>query len=378
MRVLPLPPWFDGHAILPLHNISCLYRLFLLHSSEVCISTSFHCSAKSQMSTCTLSLCTTVVKATMSPNISPTEKQDRSPKSLLDTDIKVDEVLMESLSVSSTSSSLATSKSSDMSSEGNSFQSVRDRAQRMAATPARPPSSYGHSQPFSIPMPAPKFSDTTSSWRPEPLGGTPLNMFGVIGEPPRSTPLPIGTPAHISRGYETPMRSTPTQDYRDYQRYNATSTSAHESFSSQSHNEPQLANFHRGPITISQMLLDTRYTYGIQRSDGTFTRLIPADQLPKIQGLPQSQQSSEGMIVIPAPRAVSPLSRARGDGQPVSSNPLLSLENSEPLRVTFLSPFHDGCLQLLNILQTQWQQMSPAIGSGRPGPAYDPIQVCPL
>jgi hypothetical protein len=72
----------------------------------------------------------------------------------------------------------------------------------------------------------------------------------------------------------------------------------------------QIQSFSQQPF-IPERQLEKSYSYAIDRGDGTFTRLIPADRLPPMYGLAQAQDR-EGLIVLPRPRAVSPHSRHAG------------------------------------------------------------------
>lgn len=54
-------------------------------------------------------------------------------------------------------------------------------------------------------------------------------------------------------------------------------------------------------ITISKLELDSATGYAICRGEGLFTRLIPADWLPPIDGLSTTLRSSHGLIVLPVP-----------------------------------------------------------------------------
>lgn len=55
-----------------------------------------------------------------------------------------------------------------------------------------------------------------------------------------------------------------------------------------------------GPVWPAENQLKVAYTYGIRRPDGSYTRLIPADELENFGSarIPV-QQGSEGMIVLP-------------------------------------------------------------------------------
>ncbi|PQE17243.1 chromatin remodeling complex subunit protein [Rutstroemia sp. NJR-2017a BVV2] len=60
-----------------------------------------------------------------------------------------------------------------------------------------------------------------------------------------------------------------------------------------------------GPAFIMPEQLDSAYAYAIQRADGVYTRLIPADMLPHLSQIPQ-RQGPEGLIIVPQPRVASP------------------------------------------------------------------------
>jgi hypothetical protein len=58
--------------------------------------------------------------------------------------------------------------------------------------------------------------------------------------------------------------------------------------------------------TTSQ--LDVAYAYGIQREDGSYTRLIRADELSEMNNVPRGQ-GPEGLIILPSPRQIDPALR---------------------------------------------------------------------
>lgn len=51
---------------------------------------------------------------------------------------------------------------------------------------------------------------------------------------------------------------------------------------------------------------DQAYAYCLDRGDGEYTRLIPADMLPEMQDVPRRQRSAEGMAVLPVPGGRTP------------------------------------------------------------------------
>ncbi|KAM3074687.1 hypothetical protein ACMFMG_008112 [Clarireedia jacksonii] len=60
-----------------------------------------------------------------------------------------------------------------------------------------------------------------------------------------------------------------------------------------------------GHAFIMPEQLESAYAYAIERADGVYTRLIPADMLPHLSQIPQ-HQGPEGLIILPPPRATSP------------------------------------------------------------------------
>ncbi|ROT37697.1 hypothetical protein SODALDRAFT_203329 [Sodiomyces alkalinus F11] len=52
--------------------------------------------------------------------------------------------------------------------------------------------------------------------------------------------------------------------------------------------------------------LENFYAYCFDRGNGNYARLIPADMLPPLAGIPAFQQGSEGMIVLPLPQGLPP------------------------------------------------------------------------
>ncbi|KAH8670892.1 hypothetical protein BX600DRAFT_537199 [Xylariales sp. PMI_506] len=59
-----------------------------------------------------------------------------------------------------------------------------------------------------------------------------------------------------------------------------------------------------GHLPVAQV--DSSYAYCYDRGNGQYTRLVPADMLPSLQYIPPLQPSSQGMIVLPIPRAYPP------------------------------------------------------------------------
>ncbi|KAK1982400.1 hypothetical protein LZ30DRAFT_590642 [Colletotrichum cereale] len=59
------------------------------------------------------------------------------------------------------------------------------------------------------------------------------------------------------------------------------------------------------------------YAYCLDRGNGNFTRLIPADLLPPLAGIPAVQDGVDGMLVLPLPRGSDPHGLSGNPLQPV-------------------------------------------------------------
>ncbi|RDL37853.1 uncharacterized protein BP5553_05286 [Venustampulla echinocandica] len=77
-------------------------------------------------------------------------------------------------------------------------------------------------------------------------------------------------------------------------------------------NSVRLSTVVPGPVFPSEAQLNVAYAYAIQRADGQYTRLMAADEIEAIDGVPPTQ-GLEGLIVLPAPRAPSPRRRQGND-----------------------------------------------------------------
>ncbi|KAA8571502.1 hypothetical protein EYC84_001502 [Monilinia fructicola] len=53
-----------------------------------------------------------------------------------------------------------------------------------------------------------------------------------------------------------------------------------------------------GPTYPLPEQINSAFAYGIRRADGSFTRLLPADELPALNGVPR-HQGPEGLIIVP-------------------------------------------------------------------------------
>ncbi|KAI8175586.1 Chromatin remodeling factor mit1 [Colletotrichum sp. SAR 10_75] len=60
------------------------------------------------------------------------------------------------------------------------------------------------------------------------------------------------------------------------------------------------------------------YAYCLDRGNGNYTRLVPADTLPPLVGIPAVQHGAEGMLVLPSPRGLDHQNPSGGTIQPVA------------------------------------------------------------
>ncbi|KAI8303949.1 Chromatin remodeling factor mit1 [Colletotrichum sp. SAR11_59] len=60
------------------------------------------------------------------------------------------------------------------------------------------------------------------------------------------------------------------------------------------------------------------YAYCLDRGNGNYTRLVPADTLPPLVGIPAVQHGAEGMLVLPSPRGLDHQNPPGGTIQPVA------------------------------------------------------------
>ncbi|KAJ0370419.1 hypothetical protein COL154_001554 [Colletotrichum chrysophilum] len=60
------------------------------------------------------------------------------------------------------------------------------------------------------------------------------------------------------------------------------------------------------------------YAYCLDRGNGNYTRLVPADTLPPLVGIPAVQHVAEGMLVLPSPRGLDHQNPSGGTIQPVA------------------------------------------------------------
>lgn len=59
-----------------------------------------------------------------------------------------------------------------------------------------------------------------------------------------------------------------------------------------------------GPVFAIPEQVQTAYSYGVRRPDGSYTRLLPADEFP-MTGIPP-RQGPEGLIIVPTPMQQAP------------------------------------------------------------------------
>lgn len=60
-----------------------------------------------------------------------------------------------------------------------------------------------------------------------------------------------------------------------------------------------------GPVYPLPEQISSAFAYGIRRADGSYTRLLPADELPALNGIPR-HQGPEGLIIVPELQHGSP------------------------------------------------------------------------
>jgi hypothetical protein len=270
----------------------------------------------------------------MTPLPSVPATQTASPSSV-DLDIEATEKLTSRLTLSSNNTSEASSDISEMST-GKTFQSANECHEHMSGA------IYSNDQsPFHGRQLYPATNQTPihggSIWRSDPVEGpqsiarmmaksfatpvrpssgqysntsNPIPIYGGTGSGKRRTRFAIDATSPTNYG-SSPMSigSPPTPITNQFGYVVDPYTSSYPSRDTSS-------LLGRPQIHISESLLDNRYSYALKREDGTFTRLIPADQLPKMKALPE-YQGPEGLIILPKPRAMSP--RAVGRGTPTVS-----------------------------------------------------------
>ncbi|KAI9746546.1 MAG: hypothetical protein M1818_000259 [Claussenomyces sp. TS43310] len=59
-------------------------------------------------------------------------------------------------------------------------------------------------------------------------------------------------------------------------------------------------------MIITEDQLNNTFTYALDRGNGIYTRLLPADMIPEMGGLQMTTRDSSGMIVLPYPRLEIP------------------------------------------------------------------------
>lgn len=148
-----------------------------------------------------------------------------------------------------------------------SFQSARERSERLSSRPPNP--GHNNSHP-----------GQANSWRDD----TP----GPNGPPQ----LPYYTPqydphAPMMGGHYGPPRPRGN------------------SVMMMGENSVPLSTICPGTVWPTDAQLSASYGYGIRREDGSITRLYAADELPPQHSVPP-RQGPEGLIIVPNPRQVSP------------------------------------------------------------------------
>ncbi|KAF4624333.1 hypothetical protein G7Y89_g13837 [Cudoniella acicularis] len=127
-----------------------------------------------------------------------------------------------------------------------------------------------------------------------------------------------------------------------------------------------------GPVWPSDIQLNTAYAYAIQREDGSFTRLIRADQLDSLDGIPRSQ-GPEGVIVLPQPRQMSPRRRQSEVMIPMEvvnelagSGPNGNRSRRSQTVNRYDAPYDATQMQIDNIIANSSMSSPPPPQAGRP------------
>jgi hypothetical protein len=183
----------------------------------------------------------------------------RIPKSSVDMELACPLTSLEERSNRSRSSS-------PINEQMSSFQSSRERSERLGSRPAN--AGYNSTNP-----------GQANSWREETqaTAGPPQYQYYQPQYDPRTPMMGNHYPAPRPRGNSVMMGE----------------------------NSVPLSTISPGAIWPTEAQLTASYGYGIRREDGTVSRLYAADELP----LPHSvapRQVPEGLIVVPPPRQVSP------------------------------------------------------------------------
>ncbi|KAL1899683.1 hypothetical protein Cpir12675_001263 [Ceratocystis pirilliformis] len=82
-------------------------------------------------------------------------------------------------------------------------------------------------------------------------------------------------------------------------------------------------------VALTQSDIDTNYGYCLDRGNGKFTRLVPADMLPAMKDIPAIQDSCSGLVVLPTPRSQPPVG-APAMNQPVTMTHIDNIVKSTP------------------------------------------------
>ena len=176
-----------------------------------------------------------------------------------------------------------------------SYQPARDRGERQGS--ARPTSTSGRNSvvPHGYDTPS---MNSTYSHAPGQYGtqyGGPYG--GHYGSQNNYQPYGSQVGGHSTEPYDpnTPQLGTygPPQPR---QRANSEMASG---------SSVPLSSVVPGSVYPTQEQLDVAYAYGIQREDGSYTRLIRADEMAEMSNVPRGQ-GPEGLIILPAPRQIDP------------------------------------------------------------------------
>ncbi|KAK0108365.1 hypothetical protein ONS95_003177 [Cadophora gregata] len=113
-----------------------------------------------------------------------------------------------------------------------------------------------------------------------------------------------------------------------------------------------------GPVSAMPEQVQTAYGYGMRRPDGSYTRLLPADEFP-VTGVPR-RQGPEGLIIVPAT-----MQQAPGPNAPDRMVPIEVVQKLPPLtlvrpELSMQPPPYDSTQQRIDsIVQSSSMSTAP-------------------
>jgi len=252
------------------------------------------------------------------------------PGSLHDEVDAAETFLLTSTILNSTTSPTSQTTSDKMS---DSFRSVKERADRMAAAgSASRPDAGGRSND----VPATTRSSAMRPWirgvRPGsvPASSASRTLPAVSPGTGSNIPQDMGSAPQTTTGSTRVSIATPMGSYVPKYMDTAPQTSTDSAYFSR-----PITDVSGGYLYPTKHQLEIAYSYGYERPDGSYTRLVPADLLPPIIGISQ-HQGPEGLIIVPPPRASSPRSREGLTSSPIiiSQNVIQTLPRARPCQAS--------------------------------------------